>query len=291
MIRKAVDWRTVRQWTVKFEVHQPMKHLPYPDIVVEEVQQTPEYLVDGRLRKIGGGQLSITIGGRGKLKAAGKVYDLLPGTAFLHNHFDPEVCYYYPEDFSGDWRFLWMAFCNAEDIVESVNKRYGYVFNLPLDRGVAKLLASYRGYRGAMQVLTPLSGCRLIMDVITGLGDSFEKKLIENPQSVLVADSQRYVLENIGRDIGVDDIAAEFKVSREHLSRVFRDQTGVSPREYIARIKMRLACDLLLQTSLNCKEIAERVGYHDHSSFSRAFKNLLGTSPRMLRENGYRPDV
>ncbi len=289
--RSEIQWKGVRQWQVKFEVHMPLKHLPYPDVVVEEVQKTSKYVCDGRFRKVGGGQLSITIGGRGAIRINGEDYELLPGMAFLHNHDDPEVCYYYPPDFDGDWRFLWIAFFNSDEIIGSINQRYGYLYNLPLDRGITKRLMSYKGYRGVMQMLTPLAGAGMVMDILTGLGDTFERKLIENPQSVLVAGVQRFVLENIGRDVGVIELAEEFKVSREHLARVFREQTGYSPREYINRRKMRLACDLLLQTSLGCKEIAERVGYSDHSSFSRAFKNTVGMSPAVLRENGYRPDI
>jgi len=289
--RPDVEWQSVRQWQVRFEVHMPLKHLPYPTLVVEEVQKTPKYVCDGQFRKFGGCQLSITTGGRGGIRIHGVDYDLLPGMAFLHKHDDPDVCYHYPADFSGDWRFLWIAFNNADEIVQSINKRYGYLYDLPLDRGITKRLMSYKGYRGVMQMLTPLAGAGMVMDILTGLGDTFERKLIENPQSVLVAGVQRFVLENIGRDIGVIELAEEFKVSREHLSRVFREQTGYSPREYINRCKMRLACDLLLQTGLGCKEIAERVGYSDHSSFSRAFKNTVGMSPAVLRENGYRPDI
>jgi len=288
---KRVEWSKVRRWQVKMEIHMPLPSLPYPDIVVDEVQVTPAYRIDGSRRCMGGSQLQITVGGRGIVRVKGKEHVLTPGLGFLHNHCDRDVSYYYPSDGTEAWNFLWVAFNAAEDIITDINERYGYVFRLPLDKGVVKKLAAYRNYRGAVQVFTPLAGAAFIMDILTGVVDSVERKVSESPQSVLVSNAQKYIMEHIGADIGIIDLADALNVSREHLSRVFREQAGMSPRDYICKRKMRLACDLLLQSNLSCKEVAVRVGYNDHSSFSRAFRQVVGMSPRMLRENGYRPEI
>lgn len=287
----AINWSKVRVWQVKFEVHQPLKSLPLPDLVVEEVQESPEYRVDGALRKTGGSQLQVTIGGRGMVRVNGKDHELLPGRGFLHNHMDPGVCYYYPPDGVEVWNFLWIAFDNAEKMVREINQRYGYVYHLPLERGVVKKLGAYRNFRGAIQVLSPLAGAGFVMDILAELADTHERKLIESPRSVLVSKAQRHIMERMGTELGIAELAEALQVSREHLSRVFLEQTGMSPSEYLCKSRMRLACDLLLQSGLSCKEIAARVGFNDHSSFSRAFRQVVGMSPRALRENGYRPEL
>ena len=86
-------------------------------------------------------------------------------------------------------------------------------------------------------------------------------------------------------------LAGALQVSREHLSRVFKEQIGVTIHEYATRRKIDLAIDLLMQSNLGCKEIAERVGFNEYSAFSRAFRRVVGSSPQCVRENGYRPDV
>ena len=105
-----MEFRNVRKWQVHFEVLRPLGNLPVPEVVVEEIQHERRYRLDGRLRGDGGGQLSITIGGRGGIRIGGVDHELTPGRAFLHNHNDPEVCYYYPPDGTEPWNFLWMAF-------------------------------------------------------------------------------------------------------------------------------------------------------------------------------------
>ena len=213
----------MRVWQVKFEVHQPLPSMPIPNVVVEEVQNHPSYMLDGRLRKDKGGQLSITIGGRGCFRLDDQIIELTPGVAFLHNHTDPRTGYFYPKDEAETWRFLWIAFHSetVEQMIADINARYGYIFHLPLNCGLVRKLVAYHNYRGAVQVLTPLAGARLVMDIFAGLGDTFEHRLISNPQSILVSKAQEYVISNISRNIKLTDIATALQISREHLSRVF----------------------------------------------------------------------
>lgn len=89
-------------------------------------------------------------------------------------------------------------------------------------------------------------------------------------------------MERIARDLGV---------TREHLSRIFRQQFGQPPSEYLMKRKMELACKLLLSANLTCKEIAERIGYENSISFNRAFKNLVKMPPGQLREFGCVPET
>ncbi len=282
-----------RIWEVRFETHQPLKTLPRPFEVVEEIQDHFGYCCDGRKRHIGGCQLQITLGGRGGLRLNGVEHDLTPGKAFLHNHDDPEVCYYYPENGTEKWHFIWIAFggVNAEAMVREFNQRYGYIFELPLDRGVVKKLQGYRNYRGSLHFLTSLNGAKLFMDILATLGDTFAGKIIENPQNILVAKAQDHIICNLDKAFNCAALAGALQVSREHLSRVFKEQIGVTIHEYATRRKIDLAIDLLMQSNLGCKEIAERVGFNEYSAFSRAFRRVVGSSPQCVRENGYRPDV
>lgn len=281
----------MRIWEVPFEVHMPLTSLPRPVLIVEEVQHSPAYGHDGRFRHETGGQLAITIAGRGRLRLGEEHYDLNSGMAFLHNHQDPFIGYYYPEDAIADWRFLWISFSdNSQSIITELNKHYGYIYHLPLDGMIAKKLAAYRNLRDMLQVLTPLAAGRMVIDILAGLGDTFEHKLISNPQSLLVSKVQQYVIENISSNLTVGMIAKQFQVSREHLSRVFVMQTGITPHVYITQRRIILARNMLLQSRLSCKEIADRVGYSDVAVFSRAFKAAVKMSPSQIRESGISPN-
>jgi transcriptional regulator GlxA family with amidase domain len=142
-----------------------------------------------------------------------------------------------------------------------------------------------------VQSLTPLAGAKLVMDVLSSLGESFEKEHKNDPQSILVRKAQELIFENLESNMGIMEIADMLQVSREHLSRVFKAQAGVSPVDYILNSKMKFACHLLKNTNLSCKEIAERVGYDNPSSFNRAFKKTIRITPNELRRIGYAPNL
>lgn len=214
-----MDFRKVRKWQVNFEVHRQLRSLPVPEIVVEEVQNDRNYRLDGRLRGDSGGQLSITLGGRGGLRIAGTDYELTPGKAFLHNHNDPQVCYYYPPDGTEPWNFLWMAFYGdgLYELISEINGTYGYIFDVPLNSPLVERLSNYRQYRNEVLMMTPLEGGKLVIDVIDQLCSPVENELRESPRSSLVGDVQNRIANYISERLDVESMARHFRVSREHL--------------------------------------------------------------------------
>ena len=294
MSRKPFSAIAGRVWEVNFEIPARLPSLPYPGAVVEEIQRVPEYNIQCRTRKnMTGCQLSCTLEGEGVFRYKRQEYRLTPGMAFLQNHDDVNTAYYYPAAGKQPWRFLWFAFFSetVESMVREMVHRYGYIYRLPPDGGVVKKLKSFKSFRGTLQILSPLEAARMVMDILTGLDKHIEEKYVVTAQSNLIRRVQEYIFENIGNDIGVDRIARNIGVSREHLSRIFRQQLNESPSGYLMKRKMELACKLLISTNLTCKEIAERIGYENSVSFNRAFKNLVKMPPGQLRELGYVPEI
>lgn len=284
----------MRLWEVKFEVHKALKTLPRPGEIVLEKQFHPSYHLEGSQRQgTIGGQFVCTIQGEGCFRGGSTVTRLTPGTAFLHNHTDADTAYYYPPDGVEPWIFLWISFFHGsiENIIRDINERYGYIFHLPTDSALIKRLQSYQGFHDTIQILTPLAGGGLVMRVLTDIGEYAEKDLISDPQSNLVRRAQQMIMENLSHNITINDIAKEIKVSREHLSRVFKEQAGMPPQQYIQKMKMRYAGNLLRRSDLSCKEIAERLGYDNQAAFTRAFKNIFKISPSAMRESGVHPII
>lgn len=290
MVKNKKKWNT-RIWQVYFEVHSPFNSLPMPYAVVEQKATSPHYCEDGRVRSNKTAQLQITTSGVGEIRIKDKVYQLRPGMALLHNLDDSDICYYYPKNARVPWTSVWIEFDHAHDIIQEFNDKHGYLCKIPLDKGVAKKLLSYQNYDGTLQFYSPLEGSKLIMDILAEIVDYFENESKENSQSKIVKDAQKFILENINKEMSIYEIADEIQVSREHLSRVFKTQVGVSLKDYICRHKMRLACDLLIQTNLSCKEIAARLGYSNQSSFSRLFKKTVKMAPKTVQASGCRPEI
>ena len=96
-------------------------------------------------------------------------------------------------------------------------------------------------------------------------------------------------LEYLHRDPGaawtVESLAETISMSPSRFAARFRETTGQSVMSYVANWRMNVACRLLRETEGGLAEIAQHVGYRDVTSFSRAFKALVGQSPSRWREH------
>jgi AraC family transcriptional regulator of arabinose operon len=92
-----------------------------------------------------------------------------------------------------------------------------------------------------------------------------------------------YIQEHLHELGGVETLAAKAGYTRSHFSRLFKEQTGLSPREYVIAARINLAKELLRSTTLTVSEIAARVGCSDIYTFSKQFKLRADVSPSMYR--------
>lgn len=92
-----------------------------------------------------------------------------------------------------------------------------------------------------------------------------------------------FVQQHIDREISIDHLADMACVSKPHLTRLFRQAFGVSPRQYIIRKKIQHAQKLLLTTGFTVQQIARSIGIGDVSYFIRLFRKNLGFTPQDYR--------
>ena len=97
-------------------------------------------------------------------------------------------------------------------------------------------------------------------------------------------DVAAYLCEHAREQITLTDVANHFALSPSHLSRVFHQETGFGVREYLVHYRIRLACDLLLNSGLSVTQIADQCGFSDSNYFGDAFKKATGLSPRDYRK-------
>jgi AraC family transcriptional regulator len=79
------------------------------------------------------------------------------------------------------------------------------------------------------------------------------------------------------------DLAARLDCSPFHLSRVFREETGLSLRAYVKRLRARTAAEHLSAGARDLTALALRLGYADHSHFTNAFRSEWGLPPSAFR--------
>jgi transcriptional regulator GlxA family with amidase domain len=88
---------------------------------------------------------------------------------------------------------------------------------------------------------------------------------------------------DLGREVSLNELAQAVNLSASRLRHLFKDETGVSPAQYLKLQRMQRAKELLEATFLNVKEVMLQVGVKDKSSFVRDFKKLYGLSPSKYR--------
>ncbi|GAA0596248.1 GlxA family transcriptional regulator [Streptomyces crystallinus] len=95
----------------------------------------------------------------------------------------------------------------------------------------------------------------------------------------------RWMEENAGEDLTLDDLAARAGMSARTLHRRFREQTGTSPLQWLHLARIRRAQHLLETTAHPVDRIARQVGFGSPTAFRDRFKRLTGTSPHAYRRS------
>jgi two-component system, response regulator YesN len=92
-----------------------------------------------------------------------------------------------------------------------------------------------------------------------------------------------FIDNHYAEPIRLETISNQFFVSKEHLSRTFKQEIGSTVMDYIIMKRMEKAKQLLQDPNLQIKTVAEAVGYTDLNYFFRIFKKITGVTPSQIR--------
>jgi two-component system response regulator YesN len=133
--------------------------------------------------------------------------------------------------------------------------------------------------------LSPLGFLCFIRSVLDGIAGEVRQQTESNENSAVIRRTRYYALQHCcDRDFSLQDAADYVGLSKNHLSRVFHDGTGVRFWDYVTELRIRNAVRLLTETDLPMSQIAERCGYETEAYFNRKFKQLKGESPGKYRK-------
>lgn len=93
-----------------------------------------------------------------------------------------------------------------------------------------------------------------------------------------------HIYENLGADLSVKSLAREMKLSPAYLSKLFRDETGISLKRFVKEAKVDTAQNLLRYSDLTCLAISVSLGFSSQSAFISVFKEITGMTPKEYRE-------
>jgi transcriptional regulator GlxA family with amidase domain len=104
------------------------------------------------------------------------------------------------------------------------------------------------------------------------------------PRGSLMEPVLRWMEDNCGKELTLDDIAAHAGMSSRTLNRRFREQTGTTPLQWLHRARIRRAQYLLETTTHPVDRIAAQVGFGSPTAFRDRFRRVAGTSPAAYRK-------
>ena len=190
-----------------------------------------------------------------------------------------------PQHAGRPWEYLGLIFAGASALTTArgIARRHGRLYHFDPDGLIVRrLLALAREPTHTIR-LTAGEGMQLVQDVLLHLATSAEAALTRAPRPRLAAGVEEVMSRELDRNHTVGELAAMYDVSREHLTRAFTQEYGVSPRQYARQIKMREACRQLRQGDAAVKQIMRSVGFTSRTSFNRAFRDAVGSTPVEFR--------
>ena len=125
------------------------------------------------------------------------------------------------------------------------------------------------------------------------LGETYARRQEDGTtarQNRQVTRAVRYMYRHLDRELTRAELSAAMGTSPSTLSAVFRQCTGHAPMDFFTRLKMKQACRMLRSGGEYVYEVARQLGYRDPYYFSRAFKKVMGVSPRSYQNGLGRSD-
>lgn len=107
--------------------------------------------------------------------------------------------------------------------------------------------------------------------------------LIDNNQHSTLKKAKEYINENYNKDITVKKIANYLYISDYYLCHLFKENLNYTVNDYITRVRVEKAVELMNNREMNIKDIMYKVGFSSQSHFTKIFKKILGVTPGVYR--------
>ncbi|MBQ9148427.1 MAG: helix-turn-helix domain-containing protein [Oscillospiraceae bacterium] len=123
----------------------------------------------------------------------------------------------------------------------------------------------------------------LLLQLLVEIGRSLRSQATALPSPVLPGNSRileilRYLDAHLAEDLTIDHLSERFYISKYHMMRLFRRETGQSIHSYLSDRRLLHARDLIAR-GMSATESCFRSGFRSYSSFTRAYSKRFGTTP------------
>lgn len=235
-------------------------------------------------------KLVLLVSGKGWYTVDGDRYLLQPGDAVLvgsRSLHKPELepgCVYERIIIYIDPGFLQRHSAPDCDLAEIFSGHRGHVLRLreTANRKLFALAAELEkeldrdGY--GREILSTTALLRLLVQLGKEQRRETQQPQPVNPESPRVRELMAYLDAHLAEDLDIDTLAESFYVSKFHMMRQFRQETGMTIHSYLSQRRL-LHAKNLMEKGVKATEACYRSGFRSYSSFTRAYGKFLGTTP------------
>lgn len=230
------------------------------------------------------------LSGRGQLEAtsadgADHIYDLGAGQGFL---ICPGLVNTYSADEREPWRYMWVEFdgLRAKELLNNA----GLTSMSPIymagdpeaDSALRNAMESIIDNPDAPPVRL-IGYLYLFLDTLIQASASKRDRRSTELRDFYIQEAVTYMEQNMQRSVTVEEIADVCRLNRSYFSKLFRESMGCPPQEFLIRMRLSRAAELMRDGNLSIGEVSAQCGYPNQLHFSRAFKKRYGVSPREWR--------
>lgn len=216
-------------------------------------------------------------------------YQVKSGQGFMM--FPHQICTYIA-DHEIPWEYTWLEFdgLRAKETIELAGINQNQPIYKAHNKDIAETMKSEMLYIVNHKDASPfhlIGHLYLFIDSFLRSSTSAQTGMGNSLRDFYIKEAFSYIEQNFQNDISVEDIAASCGLNRSYFGKIFHENMGKTPQEFLISYRMTKATELLKLTGLSVADIGNAVGYPNQLHFSRAFKNVYGISPRQWRyENG-----
>lgn len=118
--------------------------------------------------------------------------------------------------------------------------------------------------------------------IIKQTGCAIAALSISSKKDTLLLKAKDYIMANLANDISIDEIAAAATLSKYHFIRLFNQQFGITPHQYVLNCRINQARKYI-ESGFNVSRVALDTGFADNSHLNRHFKRVFGLTPKQYQ--------
>ena len=174
---------------------------------------------------------------------------------------------YYEADAENPWSYTWIGFTASIPLPRAFEQP---VIHCPEADKLFRKMRQCAHYENGKNAFL----CSCLWELYSCLSEQMEtsKDYVEKAKSMIESEYMN--------DLTVAQIADSLSINRSYLFSIFKKKVGLSPRQYLIRVRMERAAELMTIYEKTVTLSAQAVGYSDIYNFSKIFKQHYGCSPR-----------